>query len=143
MNAQRTAADRRLDGLNVLVVEDESIIFFLLEDMLKELGCADVQHASDVDDALARLKERRPDAAVLDVNLAGQSAFAVAEELDAAGVPFVFATGYGRHGLPERWAPHLVIQKPFRVETLGAALAAVLARDGSPTRPSIKSSPPA
>lgn len=127
MNATTTTtASRRLNGLSVLVVEDESIIYFLLEDMLRELGCADVRHATDVDDALTLLRERRPDAAVLDVNLAGESAFAVAEQLDAARVPFVFATGYGRGGLPARWAPHLVIQKPFRVETLGAALAAVL-----------------
>jgi DNA-binding response OmpR family regulator len=96
--------------------------------MLKELGCAAVRHATDVDGALRLLRERPPDAAVLDVNLAGESAFAVAERLDAARVPFVFATGYGRDGLPARWAPRLVIQKPFRVETLGAALAAALGR---------------
>lgn len=120
-------SDRRLAGLKALVVEDESIIYFLLEDMLKEMGCAEVRHAIDVGDALAALGRERPDVAVLDVNLAGESAFVVAERLEAAAVPFIFATGYGRHGLPERWATQLVIQKPFRAETLGAALAAALA----------------
>lgn len=102
------------------------MISLLVEDMLRDLGCAGVQHATDVREALASLKNRRPDFAVLDVNLAGEQVYPVAERLDAIGVPFAFATGYGRAGMPDRWASRPVIQKPFRQETLAAALTAIV-----------------
>src|SRR4051794_21073625 len=91
-------ARARLEGLRVLVVEDESIISFLIEDLATELGAAAVWHAATVAGALALLDRQRPDAAVLDVNLGGESGLPVAERLEAMGVPFVFATGYGRQG---------------------------------------------
>jgi CheY-like chemotaxis protein len=116
----------RLQGLTALVVEDEALIFLLLDDMLRELGCTEVQHASGVVEALALLDERLPDLAVLDVNLAGEAAFPVAVRLSEANIPFVFATGYGRQGVPPEWAPQPIIQKPFRIETLAAALRGVL-----------------
>ena len=72
-----------LNGLRVLVVEDESIVSFLLEDMLSELGCQVIGHASNVRQALSLLAQQKPDAAVLDVNLRGEMAFPVAETLVA------------------------------------------------------------
>ena len=115
-----------LDGLAVLVVEDESIISFLLEDMLVNLGCNEVHHAGSVATALSRIGDEPPDLAVLDVNLAGEPAFPIAEALDELRVPFVFATGYGASGLPLNWASHPVVQKPFTIEGLEAALSAAL-----------------
>jgi CheY-like chemotaxis protein len=111
-----------LGGLKVLVVEDEAIVSFLIEDMLLMLGCDSVWHAGAVMQAMALLNERRPDAAVLDVNLSGESACTIAESLEAQGIPFVFATGYGVAGLPKRWAQKPVVQKPFTLESLEAAL---------------------
>jgi CheY-like chemotaxis protein len=127
MNAPGAPATRQpLSGLHALVVEDETMIFLLIEDMLREMGCASVAHATDIREALMHVESRRPDFAVLDVNLAGEQVYPVAERLDAIGVPFAFATGYGRIGMPERWASRPVIQKPFRQETLAAALAAIV-----------------
>ena len=114
-----------LKGLKVLVVEDESIISFLIEDLATELGAAEVWHAASVAAALALLAARRPDAAVLDVNLGGEP---VAERLERLAVPFVFATGYGRQGVPPQWTGRPVLQKPFPVDALGEALGAVLGR---------------
>jgi CheY-like chemotaxis protein len=111
-----------LAGLNVMVVEDEAIISFLIEDMLLTLGCASVVHAAAVKQALSVLAEQTPDVAVLDVNLAGEPGYAVAEKLEETGVPFVFATGYGESGLPPRWREKPVVQKPFTLETLESAL---------------------
>jgi len=115
-----------LAGRTVLVVEDESIISFLLEDMLAALGCGAVQHAGSVATALARIGEETPDLAVLDVNLAGEPAYPIAEALDELNVPFVFATGYGASGLPVNWSTHPVVQKPFTIQGLEAALSAAL-----------------
>jgi CheY-like chemotaxis protein len=113
-------------GLKVLVVEDETIVSFLLEDMLIELGCSLVWHVGDVKAAIESLNERLPDTAVLDVNLTGELAFPVAERLEAARVPFIFATGYGRSGMPERWHAVPVIQKPFALASLARALGGAL-----------------
>ena len=125
-NAQPAGTRAFLQGLKVLVVEDETLVSFLIEDMLAELGCADVWHASAVSEALSLLGERRPDAAVLDVNLGGEPVYPVASRLDAARIPFVFATGYGRKGLAEEWDARPVVQKPFAAEALAAALQTVL-----------------
>jgi CheY-like chemotaxis protein len=112
--------------LNVLVVEDEVIVSFLLEEMLLELGCRDVRHVTRIAEALSSIEDHWPNAAVLDVNLAGQEVFPVAERLEASRIPFIFTTGYGRDGLPSPWARRPVVQKPFRLETLGAALASAM-----------------
>jgi CheY-like chemotaxis protein len=115
-----------LGGLSVLVVEDETIVSLLVESMLEDLGCGDVWYASGVQEALEILARRTPDAAVLDVNLAGEPAFPVARQLASAAVPFVFATGYGATGIHEEWTGRPVIQKPFRCDMLACALAAAL-----------------
>jgi two-component SAPR family response regulator len=116
-----------LGGLKILVVEDETMLFFLAEDMLTELGCAGVLHASRVKDALALLASERPDVAMLDVNLAGEKAYPIAERLVDIDVPFVFATGYGSEGIPSNWASRPVVQKPFTLDMLGRAILAALA----------------
>lgn len=113
-------------GLKILVIEDEVILFLLIEDMLNELGVAEAWHAVSIRDALAILDDRRPDAAVLDVNLAGEMAYSIANRLDESSIPFVFVTGYGRGGIPQEWAAYPVIEKPFELQTLAASLGSVL-----------------
>ncbi len=113
---------RFLDGLCVLVVEDEAIISFLLEDVLGELGAGDVRHAGNVKTALAFLETHTPNLAVLDVNLGGERVYPVAERLQALGVRFIFTTGYGRSGMEPRWQDRPVVQKPFNVEGIAEAL---------------------
>ncbi|RZJ80209.1 MAG: response regulator, partial [Brevundimonas sp.] len=66
------------------------------------------------------------DAALLDVNVAGQQVFPVAAALKARGVPFVFSTGYGEGGLPDEWRGQTTIQKPFTEATIQDALAKIL-----------------
>lgn len=116
-----------LERLNVLIVEDEAIISFLIEDMLLELGCGNVVNVAGILEALAAVDEGRPDVAVLDVNLDGVEVYPVAEKLKSMGVPFVFTTGYGSEGLKPEWAKTPVVQKPFRADMLANALLAVLA----------------
>ena len=110
----------------MMVVEDEAIISFLLEDMLNNLGCDSVVLAANVKGALEQIERAPPDAAVLDVNLGNEMVYPVAERLDARRIPFVFTTGYGRGGIKMDWATRPVVQKPFNIEALSAALRAVL-----------------
>ena len=116
-----------LRGRRVLVVEDETMIAMLVEDMLADLGCAVVGPAHGLDAALALAGGGEAiDAALLDVNLCGQPVFPVADALRAKGVPMVFATGYGESGLREIDAGAPVLQKPFRVADLARALSETL-----------------
>lgn len=124
------SATNWLNGLRVLVVEDETIVSFLIEDMLIELGCSDVWHVGGLRQALALLQERTPDLAVLDVNLAGELAYPIAHQLADADIPFLFATGYGREGIPNEWADRPVVQKPFNLDTLARAVRSALPRPG-------------
>jgi len=111
-----------LAGLDVLLVEDEIIIAFMVEDALMELGCNFVLHAGTEAEALGILDRHRPHVAVLDVNLGDGTAYPVAERLHSLGIPFVFATGYGLRGLDPRWAGTTVLQKPFDARVLAAAM---------------------
>ncbi len=128
MNAPRNKPFVSLDGLNILIVEDEAVVSFLVEDILQDLGCAAVWHSSSVKDALDILASRKPDAAVLDVNLRDELAYPVAERLDKMQIPFIFATGYGRRGIPADWMVRPVVQKPFDADALRDALNLVLSR---------------
>ena len=53
------------------------------------------------------------DAAVLDVDLGGQTVYPVAEVLDARRVPFVFVTAHGREALPPLFCGRPHLGKPF------------------------------
>jgi CheY-like chemotaxis protein len=116
-----------LAGRNIMIVEDDSMISMLLEEMLNELGCTDVCHAADAAGALAVIDRKPPCLALLDVNLGGANVDSVVERLSVAGIPFVFATGYGRSGVPAKWSTRQVLQKPFRLEALSEALTAAQA----------------
>lgn len=110
------------EGINALIVEDEALVSMLIEDMLTDLGCAEIAYAANVPDALKRIDASRPDVAILDVNLGGKPVFPVAEKLSALGVPFMFTTGYGASGVPAEWSDRPVVQKPFMVEALTEVL---------------------
>jgi CheY-like chemotaxis protein len=102
-----------LEGVRVLVIEDESPIALMIEDMLQDMGCAIAGSAATVDDALGCVEAGGLDFALLDVNLGGTSAEAVADALIKAAVPFAFASGYGRAGVPAHLQDRPVIRKPF------------------------------
>lgn len=115
-----------LTGLRVLVVDDESLVAMLVEDMFADLGCTISASAGCVSEALELVRAGGFDFALLDVNLAGEQVFPVAEALAAQRIPFAFASGYGAAGLPERFRATPVIAKPFRIEDLAAVVSAAL-----------------
>ncbi|RYE00689.1 MAG: response regulator [Sphingomonadales bacterium] len=112
-----------LSGLRVLIVEDEPVVAMLLEDILEELGCVPVGPANRLSEGLA-LAEGALDAAILDINLAGERSNAIAELLHARGVPFAFASGYGAP--PDGFGAPM-IEKPYRAADIERALRVILA----------------
>ncbi|MBQ0824808.1 response regulator [Microvirga sp. HBU67558] len=112
-----------LRDCRILVVEDE---YFLAEDMaqaLEKLGATIIGPASDREKALALLSSsEQVDAAVLDINLRGATAFPVADALLEHGIPFVFATGYAPASVPRAYSAVPCWEKPFNPNDLAQAL---------------------
>jgi CheY-like chemotaxis protein len=127
--------NRPFSNRRVLLVEDEMLVVWLLEDMLADLGCAVVGPAASVNQALAMIDAEAIDAAVLDLNLNGQMSYPVAEALAAHGVPFVISTGYDKDTLPDDYRARPVLQKPMQRSELSDALAKLL----TPKEPSVES----
>lgn len=108
--------------LEVLIVEDESIVAMMIEDLIVDMGHEVVGTAGRLEQAQKLAEELPLDFAIVDVNLNGQHTYPVAEKLKARGVPFVFATGYGAQGLKDEWKHSAVLQKPFQPEELTRAI---------------------
>jgi CheY-like chemotaxis protein len=109
-------------ALRILVVEDEMLIALHIEDMVTELGFQVVGPAMRLAPALAMARSESLDCAVLDVNLANEKSFPVADALRERGIPFIFATGYGSKGLDDAYRGAATIQKPFRPQDLERAI---------------------
>jgi CheY-like chemotaxis protein len=111
----------------ILVVEDEFLVAADIALMLEELGCHPVGPIGELEAAIRAAREEPLDAALLDVNLHGQSAMPVADALAARDIPFAFCTGYGAQGLPRHGdAPRLA--KPFQTRELQRAILALAQR---------------
>lgn len=122
-----TEREAHLQDLNVFVVEDEALVALNLEDMLADLGCRVVGPVMRLSRAIEFFEEAPlPDIAILDVNLAGEPVFELAERIDSKGVPIVFATGYGRAGLPDDWHRWPILQKPYTLDDVAGSLKAAL-----------------
>ena len=111
-----------MNHLRILVVEDEGLVAMLMEDMLDDLGCEVVCSASNVAQALKWITEDgEADAALLDVNLGGETVWPVADALTARGVRFAFTTGYGQLNEP-RFQHAPLLGKPIKGDRLKEVL---------------------
>jgi predicted metal-dependent phosphotriesterase family hydrolase len=97
----------KFQGRRILVVEDEPLITFLLEDTLMIAGAQTVVQAARVAD--------------------GRSALPVADRLAELGVPFVFATGLDPSAVNKgEHATAPVITKPYNPEEVVSCLAGLM-----------------
>lgn len=121
MSDGRTVSASPLAGRHILIVEDEMILALDLEEMMKEFGCT-AAVVSRIGKAVPLIAAQTFDAAILDLNLAGEPSFPVADELIRRGIPFVFATGYGPDGVLPAYRSHPVLAKPYSRRDVEAAL---------------------
>jgi CheY-like chemotaxis protein len=120
-----------LQGKKILVVEDEPLVALMVAEMLRDAGCIVIGPAYDVATALTYFQTEQPDAAVLDFNLGRNGTSApVADALASAGVPFIYATGYGESALRKQDRSRLRIDKPFEQHLLFRNLALCLSQNG-------------
>ncbi|KHK64844.1 response regulator [Pseudomonas frederiksbergensis] len=113
-------------GIKVLLVEDEGTVAMLIEEMLEELGCEVVASVPRLARAREVASTAQFDLAILDVNLAGERVFPVAEILRDRKIPFLFSTGYGASGVPAEFARYPVLHKPFSESELQLKIALTL-----------------
>ena len=97
----------------VLIVEDEYFLATDLEEALRSEGAEIVGPICGLAQALAQVDEDGFDAAVIDINLRGQSAYPIADKLMEQRIPFVFATGYSQEALPDRYWEVKRFEKPY------------------------------
>lgn len=118
-----------LAGMRVLVVEDELAIAMMLEIALEEQQCTIVGPYGRLDEALSAARTELMDAALLDINLAGEMVFPAAEALAERQIPFLLLSGYGDTRLPPDRQHWPVCGKPFNMDDLFARLARLVGRN--------------
>jgi len=121
-------SDRQLQGAKVLIVEDEFLIADDLARMLSAAGAIPIGPVGTVEQAKTKWAHSGADAAVLDLNLRGDMAFSLAEELSAR-LPCVIVSGYGPATLPESLAEIPALEKPVDHQKVISLLAQQLGRE--------------
>jgi CheY-like chemotaxis protein len=134
MRSHAVSAEQRAGmvcGLRVLLVEDEMLVALLLETMLTDLGHQVAGPVARLDKGLEIIEHQAIDLAVLDININGSEVYPIAAALEARGIPFIFATGYGSAGLRPAYRDRPVSQKPYRSDDLKTTIGQVC----DPSRP--------
>ncbi|WP_294645805.1 response regulator [uncultured Aureimonas sp.] len=118
-----------LQNKQILLVEDDFLIARPLAEKLEDAGATVVGPTATIEESIA-LIARVPDidAALMDVNLAGEMSYPVAYDLVRRGVPFVFLTAYDPSLVAARFRDVPVFAKPVEFERVMEALQALTDR---------------
>ena len=112
-------------GRRVLVVDDEFLVALTAADALESVGCEVVGPATQLAAALQLAHSEVLDAAVLDINITGETIWPVASELQDRGVPFLFLSALiPLMKFPARFAAAPRLDKPLVPQRLLAHLSA-------------------
>jgi len=106
-------ASKPLDGLKILVVEDEFLVAMDLGKMIQTLGGEVLGPVGTVSAATELLAKQEVHGAVLDVALGRENSVSLAQRLLARGVPILLTTGYSGQMLPETLAHVPRLPKPY------------------------------
>ena len=122
MTGASTAPASHVPSRRVLIIEDEVLIAMVLEDMLEMLGHVIVATPGGFVEAEAAITAGGFDLVIADVNLGADPVYPLAERVLAAGVQLILATGSHRDTLPERFVGLPVLEKPYALNAVEAAL---------------------
>ncbi len=111
-------------GLDLLVVEDDTLTSIDMEGMLEALGCRVLAVAADPQRAIERIEDLQleVDGVILDADLAGVSARGVADLLEERAIPYVVVSGHADRALRRMGFDGPVLRKPVRSEEIARAL---------------------
>ncbi len=111
----------------ILIVDDEMLIAMLVEQMVEDLGFEAVGPALTLKEGLSLCEQESFDCAILDMNLGhGVQSTPIAQVLQARGIPFLYASGYGSQNAAGDVGGAPVLDKPFLIRDLEAALRRLL-----------------
>ncbi|MET0808254.1 MAG: response regulator [Pseudoxanthomonas sp.] len=113
-----------IKGKHILLVEDDQLVAFTVEDMLMYAEAGTVTVAETVAKALEAMSSRQFDAAIVDVNLRGEASWPVAIELRRRGIPYLTATGYGE--MVQHELAGTLLSKPYSMKQLLTAVGSLL-----------------
>jgi DNA-binding NarL/FixJ family response regulator len=125
MTARMPAAN--LHKARILIVEDEPMLAYALEELLIEADFEIAGVAGRLEAALAIIENGDCDAAIVDANLAGVSAGPAASALTTHAIPFIVVSGYSPAQQGGAFSGALFIQKPCRSDELIKAVQSALA----------------
>lgn len=117
----RRPAISHLKGRRILVLEDEPLIAMMTTQLIRDLDGAVLGPFANTRRAAEAITDDI-DAALLDVNIAGEFVYPLAERLLALGIPIVFVTGYDASAIEPRFASSALLTKPVDRDELTTAL---------------------
>lgn len=107
--------------MKLLLVDDEEKFISRLAERLQLRGF-EADWATTFEDALARVRTKKYDVAVLDVKMPSMSGIDLKNEIESitSGIKFIFITGHGSEQDYDTVCQEAVccIIKPFKIETL-------------------------
>ena len=109
-------------GRGILLVEDEPLVAMMMAQMIRDLGGDVIGPFGTLAEA-SGAKLDAVDAALLDVNVAGELVYPLAERLVSRHTPIVFLTGYDANSVDERFGGSHVLTKPIDERELATVLA--------------------
>jgi DNA-binding response OmpR family regulator len=115
----------------ILIVEDDALIALDMQLILEDAGLEVIGPVGTSQDALTQISARRPDAALLDGRLQGETSDAIAAALAEQGVPFAFVTGRSAAELPPVFRSAPLLMKPYTASELVAMTRRLLSHAAS------------
>lgn len=113
-------------GLRVLLVEDEPLIGLDTQGILQSFGVTHVTWVRGAAGALSKIETESFNAAILDLQLGGESSLPLAQRLEQLGVPYGFLTGYSDTSIPPEFRGRPVVSKPFTSDQIHDLLLALV-----------------
>ncbi len=120
-----------LEGLKVVVAEDEGLIRMDVVASLEEAGLVVVGQAADGEEAIALATEHEPDLVVMDVKMPRLDGISAAQKIAELKIPVVLLTAFSDTELVSRAAEAgamAYVTKPFKPTDLLPAIQIVLSR---------------
>jgi CheY-like chemotaxis protein len=107
-----------LEGLRILVAEDDWLLAEMLVGTLQAAGCVVVGPAAGLARTIELAQRCELDGALLDINLGGEMCYPAARLLQERNVSFAFMTAYAQSAIPAPLRSAGFLGKPFTDEAL-------------------------
>jgi DNA-binding response OmpR family regulator len=106
----------------ILIVEDEYLLALQIADEIEDNGGVVLGRVVTLEKGLSALREERPDACIVNINLGPDKVYELADRLMEQDIPFIFASSERRADIPDRFAGVPLHSKPLKMIEAAAAL---------------------